>query len=166
MKYIVLDLDDTLIHAFSPTWACKLTLPAPHNIMNAGCGMYCLHVRPWFRQFVEWCHEQDYEIVIFSAGSESYVNDITKTLWQDFDKKPSVVMSARELDSGYVKTIDAIIRKLGPSVTKNQIVCVDDLREHYVNDLDRVVWVDSWDGKLNDCELVTIQDCIIKMFHN
>lgn len=164
----MLDLDETLIHA---DHQCK-AIDNHYEIVITGYA-YCVHIRPWFYQFIQWCQEQQYKIIVFSAATPKYVNAVVDYLWEKLEWKPVFILSAINLKydcitGGYnIKKIQTIIDvSHGLVDNRNQLVCIDDYRIHYPGDLDRVIWVDEWSNPNDDsdCELVTIQDCIIKMF--
>ena len=68
-KYLILDLDETLIHSVEKTENCQVTLPD-----NNGADIR-MNVRPYVREFLQNM-SQFYQIYVFTASTKSYAEPI------------------------------------------------------------------------------------------
>lgn len=160
LKYIVLDLDGTLVHHtnFHPH---KSNESYEHIILSYKDKSGCLHFRPHYKELLIWCHDvMRYEFIVFSSASEDYVTRVTDLLFKDLNFYPVHVFDSRHINIiTYNKQLNWIIELLG--VTKNDIVCIDDSKDNYQDHKDRILLIEEWDGYSQDNELITIRNLLL-----
>jgi 2-hydroxy-3-keto-5-methylthiopentenyl-1-phosphate phosphatase len=159
-KIIILDLDGTLVHS---TEKCDIpcTYKNGHILLRNNSR---LHLRPYYKDFLSWCNEQTYEIIIYSAAYETYVNDVVALLFKDLDFKPVAIFDSSSLRGPtYNKTVSDIITNDENSV----IVIIDDDCDNYKNDRKKLILIKEWTIDLRkaelDRELLLIQNDIFNL---
>lgn len=153
--YIILDLDETLVHSFESTDGdaydanyIKTLRPEirervyaiPERDMGGdpedGRIMVWGVFRPDLRQFISFCCSYFRKVIIWSAGSKEYVHAIVKLFTKDINMKITILTKddcykSKTDDGFYSKPIKSIERELGINL-ENTFVCDDrDTAFHY-----------------------------------
>lgn len=74
MSTIILDLDHTLIHSVKPDK--DMIENHDFTITLSGDNKYNLYKRPFLHEFIEFCFKYFEKVIIWSAGTEDYVDMI------------------------------------------------------------------------------------------
>lgn len=155
---LILDLDLTLVHSFH----CE-KLHCEHKIIPDHQNTFCTHFRPNLSRFLNWCNSKKYKIVIYSAASKRYVQQIVNAIFEKRKKKPVLILDITHLTRGsfyYTKKIDVVKEHLADGA--DFFVAIDDDPKNYEDD-ERVVRVTPWKSG-QDVELLAIQTKITKLF--
>ena len=157
---LILDLDETLIHADKGD--CAFT----HDFEVFD---YKVVKRPYLNDFLENC-SKDFRIAIWSSASDEYVDEIVRIIKPDFlnlefvwgrsraTYKPTVDLSETgysDLDHfHYIKRLKKI-KPLGYSLEKTLIV--DDTPHKSKENYGNAIYVKEFNGKLEDNELLILE---------
>lgn len=167
-KTLVLDLDSTLVDSrfcYEPN--CDHEIICSGGIYSSGT-MLCVHLRPKTHEFLQWCYDQGYQLIIFSAASEEYVNKVTELLFRDFDFKPTAVLTCNhlihmEFNSNaiyYTKTLQTVSNLTG--IQKESLLAIDDSDHNYQGESENVILIKAWDiTQPMDRELESIRETIV-----
>jgi hypothetical protein len=159
-KYIVLDLDSTLIHA---SVLCTKTqhpnLLAKKVAINQK--IYCVHFRPYLHTFLDWCDERGLRFIIYSSAYEEYVHKITKCIFDERKNKPFKILCSDHLDTAnYAKTFDKILEHAQIPATQI-LIAIDDWHMNFSNDNpDQVYLIKEWENQENDNCLLHVMGLI------
>lgn len=137
---LILDLDNTLVHALSSKERKKkYDLTTENNRMRkcnfiVDCGdncFYYVYKRPGVDNFLKRvCEVFDY-VIVWSAGSEDYVNPTVEKLFKNQEKKPRYIIS-QETFGMIEKDIENLI-KSDPKINQKQLWFMDDIPERILN---------------------------------
>jgi len=108
-RYIVLDLDATLLHTFDNYKALSKLISGDNNLGYLKSRIYNLKLfnpssnknykyynmwgiyRPFLAEFVEYIIQEFDDIFIWSAGTEKYVNSIVDLIFEPYNYKPKII---------------------------------------------------------------------------
>lgn len=133
-KYIVLDLDATLINTFNTkSGKCILKMSKNNNdLAYLRSKMYSINtidwdeqgkeyeisflgvIRPYLEEFIEYLIERFDEIFIWSAGSKGYVNSVTEFIFNPHKYKPKIIFVNKEtVFDGYtvIKPLEKLLEQ-------------------------------------------------------
>lgn len=161
-KDIILDMDETLLHTFSHLDSDDIvdlinareeitdrvyTCHVPDLDMRPGSGINRLVtgiVRPGFEDFMRFCYENFTKVIIWSAGTNNYVNRVIEEACAEVGL-PDLILTrencVRTLN-GYEKPIAVLqdtFPKLGVSLRTTLIV--DDRETSFISNLDNGVLI-------------------------
>ena len=148
-KTIVLDLDETLIHA-SPT------IPNPdHTIsrINPDGSSICIRVniRPYAKDFLKILSGLA-DIIIFTAGMKSYADPVLSLLDpnKEFIKARFYRESCISHPTGFVKDLTVLKKDL------RDVLLIDNLAISFSNQKENGILISSWYGDKSDNELLLL----------
>lgn len=156
MKIVVLDLDETLISSVP----CFRYAVKCNPIFSDGY-LHDIHIRPYVSEFIDWCFDNNLEIVVFSAAYSEYVSKITSILFDGKRKQPLLVMDGEYLEihqvtGDYTKSlrnVESLLKEKNPNLRDEnmEFVVIDDSKKNYINFEmrmdDRVFLIPEWDGE-------------------
>lgn len=157
-KLLILDLDETLIHA------SKVPLTRAHDFV---AGPYFVYKRPYLEEFIDFCF-RFFKVAVWTSSSQLYAQTIAETLFSQgysleflFARDRCVRRFDPELQSFfYIKDLSKVKKK---GYTLEQIIMLDDtpqkLSRHYGN----LVRVKEWLGDESDDELKIIQPFLLEL---
>lgn len=130
MRVIILDLDHTLVHSvkildddnFDKDESCG------SNGVQLNTGYVCFK-RPNVDVFLRWCFRKFDRVLIWSAGTNNYVNEIIDVMFGEFSF--DLVLGRNECDYGYYKDFTSKIvrdkfRKKSIHIKRSDVYFVDD----------------------------------------
>lgn len=150
-KLLVLDLDETLIHATEKS----------NYVHHFIVGPYIVFKRPNLEKFLNFCNE-NFEIGIWTSSTEDYANEIVKEiipkhidikfLWSRDRCIREMNYETAEID--WIKDLKKL-KKKGYSL--NNIVVVDDSPEKLKRQYGNLVKVEPFFGNNDDSELEKLE---------
>lgn len=108
-RYIVLDLDATLLHTFDNYKALAKLISEENNLAYLKSRIYNLKLfnpssnknhkyysfwgiyRPFLAEFVEYIIQEFDDIFIWSAGNEKYVKSVVDLIFEPYEYKPKII---------------------------------------------------------------------------
>jgi len=168
---LVLDLDETLIHASETA----LHRPADFTLFD-----YHVYKRPHLAEFLDACARW-FELAVWSSGSDDYVEEIVATIFPDPKRlhftwgrsRTTLGPAARAGHDGfhaalqdrhYLKPLTKIVRR--GRWPLERILIVDDTPEKCARNYGNAVYVKPFEGDERDDELrrlapylVSLKDC-------
>jgi RNA polymerase II subunit A small phosphatase-like protein len=152
-KLIILDLDETLIHATET----PLEHPADFQIEP-----YHVYKRPFLESFLFWCFEW-FEVAIWTSSSPSYAKTIVSTIFDDLTQLAFVWDSRRctiAYDHDYFEYFSRKnlkkVKRLG--YLPEAIIVVDDTPQKWQQSYGNLVCVKPFEGDPQDDELLHLAD--------
>ncbi len=156
-KLLILDLDETLIHASTIT-------PKNGNKHDFMFERYYVYKRPFLKQFLEYCLI-NFQVAVWSSASEEYVEHVVREIFPDTGKllfiwgrkKCTTRISEKDRYSSYfsgpvqLKNLRKVKRK-GYDL-KNVIVIDNTLICHQKN-YGNVIHIENFEGNPEDYELI------------
>lgn len=153
---LVLDLDETLVHA--EEFAKALAGLTPDFTTSE----YVVYKRPHLDEFLSrmWKH---YDIAVWSAAGTLYVNRVVEVVFADH-KQPVFVFSGvrttrrfdhDRMEAYYIKDLKKV-RKKGFDLRR--VLIVDDLQLNAQRNYGNAVYVDEFNGEQDDNELLLLAD--------
>lgn len=143
---IVLDLDETLVSVD----CCSRGPDCMHRTFMHSWSVFDVHLRPYCHDFLDWCEER-FDIIIFSAADQEYVQKVTDIIFESRAVKPVAVMDARHLCHDYTKSFKEVEKITGYL----DLVAVDDKKRNYKFEESRVIYIKEWKtGQHEDVELL------------
>jgi RNA polymerase II subunit A small phosphatase-like protein len=153
---LVLDLDETLVHAEEFAKALQGLTP------DFTTSEYVVYKRPHLDEFLSrmWKH---YDIAVWSAAGTLYVNRVVEVIFADH-KQPVFVFSGvrttrrfdhDRMEAYYIKDLKKV-RKRGFDLRR--VLIVDDLQLNAQRNFGNAVYVDEFNGEKDDNELLLLAD--------
>ena len=158
---LVLDLDETLVHA--EEFAKALSGLTPDFTTSE----YVVYKRPHLDEFLSrmWKH---YDIAVWSAAGTLYVNRVVEVIFADH-KQPVFVFSGvrttrrfdhDRMEAYYIKDLKKV-RKKGFDLRR--VLIVDDLQLNAQRNFGNAVYVDEFNGEQDDKELLLLADYLERL---
>lgn len=161
---LILDLDETLIHATEK----KLATEHDFTVFD-----YFVYKRPFLDQFIEQC-DQIFDLAVWSSASEDYVQEIVKHIFlEDINLKfvwsrnrctPKISLQLDDFYNysldvnsyyGYTKQLKKVRRK---GFSLKQVLIVDDTPAKVINSYGNAIYIKEYKGEKSDKEL----ECLAK----
>lgn len=151
MKLLVLDLDETLIHAAETPFA--------HG-WDFTFHCYYVYKRPHLDKFIEYCLKH-FQVAVWTSSSESYANEIVRNIFPNpadlrfmFARNKCVHRFDSELvDYYYLKDLNKV-KKMGFSL--KDIIAIDDSPEKFKRHYGNLVRIKPFEGDCRDSELLRL----------
>jgi TFIIF-interacting CTD phosphatase-like protein len=185
LKCIVLDIDETLLctqkmpyelsnfilknekdEKFNPLIDrfYKISIDTSDNptpiIMN---GVF----RPHLPEFLNFCKENFELVIIWSAGSQEYVESIVKLFKQKFMFEPHFFMTKNDLvfiDDGFYKELEKIIADrifLKNIISLNNMIVLDDNEMTFDLNYDNAIHIPQYNPSISFESLLKDDDCLL-----
>lgn len=161
---LVLDLDETLVHTGFHT----VGTPSDHKYVLDVDG-YKMRgtIRPYARQFLKFVHHFSERVIIWSAGTASYVKSVVEVLYDGMSEKPSMVLSRNDchkVPHGSEFFYSKPIRTLAERIIYNpdQVVMLDDKLHTFIFNPDHGVQVPEYKGESQDEGLLNLMEWMSK----
>jgi len=157
---LVLDLDETLVHAQLSEW---IDIPHPPSfsvkVDTGGVTQeFAIWERPGLREFVERVAEL-FEVVVFTASQKSYADRVLNAL--DPNRRLFRFRLFRDhcvfYDGAFLKDLSVLGRDL------SKVVIVDNSPHAFGFQLDNGVPIESWMGDQSDEELKRLLPFLVKL---
>lgn len=130
-KVIILDIDNTLINSVKPF---------DHDIkcdFHICFKQYMVFKRPHVDEFIVHCFETFDNVIVWSAATRNYVDEIVDNLFGPI-QMPHVVLARENCSSNNIKNlvlVRQILKKHGINIHKSTIYFIDD-KPHNIQNLD------------------------------
>ena len=141
-KLLVLDLDETLIHAQDKHFPY-----ATHNTFH-----YYLAVRPGLESFLDAIHLY-YDLMIWSNNGQEYIDEIMDSFWPKhlplvdiFTSNESSIKYENGYGIPFFKEIKKIAKRHG-EYSKNQILAIDDKPQVHKRNYGNLIAISPFHGK-------------------
>ncbi|GKA34585.1 Dullard phosphatase domain containing protein, eukaryotic [Tanacetum coccineum] len=161
-KTVVLDLDETLIHStiFRDT-SVAITPPINYDFLVSFGGEEVIAYvtkRPFVDEFLQYLNQNNFEVVIFTAGTKEYASPVLDKLDPNGFISHRLYKDSRKLVDGkyYVKDLSNLGRDL-----KN-VVIVDDKSRSYELQPENGIPIKRFIDDLQDNELKKLMDSFFK----
>jgi len=154
-RYLVLDLDNTLIYARPTIEVGRLGQDEFAFRVLPNRNFYKTKVRRHVKEFLRAMIAKGYKLIVWSAGSEYYVKCIVAELFKDIDYE--YVLTFNHLTNGKVK-IMTTIKDMVKGIDINQVRLLDDNRVHEPSQEKNFVYIEPFEGGQDDALLQAIVD--------
>jgi hypothetical protein len=151
---IILDVDNTLIHAVKK---CKLSEHAIDMSCYIKTANYYVALRPNIIQFIEFCFTTTPYVILWSAGTLEYINEVCKFLISTYSFYKIITRSTYgiiEKNLEFIYTDDII--------DKATIIFIDDVPTRITSIRDNVIVFDikpfNHTEIKSDVELISMQE--------
>ncbi|SFP91595.1 carboxy-terminal domain RNA polymerase II polypeptide A small phosphatase [Variovorax sp. 770b2] len=146
-KLLVLDLDETLIHATESTLS--------HD-EDFRVGPYRVHLRPHLADFLSSVLAQ-FKVGIWTASGESYASQVVERIFPngalEFMWSSARCTTARDFTTGGYQTIKNLQKLKSKGYPLESIIAVDDTPAKYARSYGNLVTVREFLGDRSDAEL-------------
>jgi hypothetical protein len=126
IECIILDIDNTLVHAVNPRLVDPLWLT---KFETRNSKDYCIFLRPGLHKFLDYIFSK-YKVGVFSAGDSEYVNFVANNIIANSSRKIEFVLSNKDFEvckyeTGDLKSISWVNQKY-PKFSINNTLIIDD----------------------------------------
>ena len=129
--FIVLDIDRTLLISDGDVQGEMLKFCQSERFFNPDTGM-SIQLRPGAQRLVDFCRENAFHSILFSAGNEEYVEDVGSLLGCDaFSARQFWEQKKPWSKGGVQKDLDLLLFERYPSISKSQVLIIDDKVDVY-----------------------------------
>lgn len=162
-KTLILDLDDTLIKTIKEDDCKNLTEEMKTNLKFANIGKESIVFflpRPHLTEFLE-ALSQFYELIVFSAGTEEYVNTIVNIIDPDCKYISTILTRAHCIKvntSLYIKDLTI----LDDRNLKNMII-IDNMAFSFSYQIENGIYIPSFTGESDDSELPKLKEFLLSI---
>lgn len=153
-RYLVLDLDNTLIYAQPVTEIGKLGDREFAFRVIPSRNLFRTVIRRHVETFLRTMREKGYKLIVWSAGSEYYVKCIVAELFKEIDYE--YVMTFNHLTER--KKIMTTIKEVMNTIDIDQVRLLDDNRDHEPDQEKHFVYIKPFKGVQDDALLQAIED--------
>ncbi len=151
-KLLVLDLDETLVHATEHT----LGREPDFKVFE-----YNIYKRPGLDKFLQQCLEL-FDVAVWTSSGEDYAGQVVDVIFKDLGELKIVLTSQHcvrrfDHDLGYfynIKDLRKIKKKTGYAL--DSIIMVDDSKEKLERNYGNAVFVKEFIGQEDDDELIKL----------
>ena len=152
MKYIILDLDSTVVDNL---YDCDCSNHVPILVSNH---IIFVHLRPGAHEFINKFQSQGYKFIVFSNNPFEYVSRVSSVVFRNLEP-PIYLLTEDDMipnnHSGmYVKDLKYVSNKLKIDIAN--LIAIDDNVNMYPYDTN-VIYISPWNVHIkNDEELLKI----------
>ncbi|GJW49705.1 Dullard phosphatase domain containing protein, eukaryotic [Tanacetum coccineum] len=159
-RTVVLDLDETLIHStiFRDT-SIPITPPVNYDfLVTFGREVAYVKKRPYVDEFLQFLNQNNFEIVIFTAGTKEYASPVLDRLDPYGFISHRLYRDSRKLVNRkyHVKDLSNLGRDL------RNVLIVDDKQRSYKLQPENGIPIKRFIDDLHDDELKKLMDCFFK----
>ena len=153
-NFVILDIDKTLIYAENITCDTIPNLKENQFIINSITydDLFLINVRNHFGRFFNFLKEKKIKILVWSAGEESYVKQISNVLFGR-DSLTYLLTNKHMLDE--TKNLNEIYKFI-EDFDINKSVLVDDIVENGKYNPDKIIVIKPLRKNENDDELLNV----------
>lgn len=191
IKYIVLDLDATLINTStrsSDNVMSRLSLFKNKKNIKLRDHVYTLNLtdfvtpgegiqktyvgiyRPHMREFIDFCLKYFDEVIIWSAGLDKYVKELCRKIFPVKGKQPIIIYTRDDCvlkkDSSLFKPLDKLYKDkvLGGRATEKNTFVLDDTYQTFTYNEENAIHIPAYDPEVTQKEIKTRDDdCLLKL---
>ena len=151
MKLLILDLDETLIHAVEK--------PLEHKA-DFKTDFYYVYKRPFINEFIEFCF-QTFKVGIWTTAGEYFARDVVSNVFSNdytlefvwSHKRCTRVFDPEFIDYYYVKDLKKL-KRCGYCL--EEMIMLDDTPRKLERNYGNLIRVTEWLGDLRDRELLLL----------
>lgn len=157
--HVILDLDETLIHASlgkklpntSRPVSFTFQLPASSGPRSRASTTVYVYKRPWLAPFLRFLFSSGIHVSVYTAATRDYCTKIVNKIFTPSQRKQLKCVLAREnlrlskSPSGYVSDYDKCLRSHGFNLRNT--VLVDDRLRNIVRNKGNGIIVPAWEGR-------------------
>ncbi len=160
-RYIVLDLDNTLIYARPVLEVDRLKSNEFAFAVQPNGSIYKVKIRDHFGHFIDYLLTNGYKLIVWSAGSEHYVKSITERIF----KREQIVhlLTYNDLTDGKIKILDDLRQHI-KDIDMEHVRLLDDNTIHKPGQEKHFIHIKPFKGGADD-GLLNAMDDIDKSFH-
>lgn len=159
---LVLDLDETLIHASYS----ELDRQPDFTFNN-----YYVYKRPYLNEFLAECSKY-YDLAVWSSAGDIYVqevvrNIITKSIRLEFSWGESKLVCSYssepwKMDVQYLKDLRKVVQK---GFALDRILIVDDDPEKLQRNYGNAIYINKFNGEADDMELLALAEYLKTLYN-
>lgn len=138
-KTLILDLDETLVH-FS-------TFPPHSEVDTLKFGTNYVFLRPGLKEFLEYAR-QNFEVFIFTAGTEEYANPILLEIMPWMDQCHKLFRDSCYIEKGHFRKDASILDR-----DKKDVIIIDDSSSTFKSNPRNTIPIARWEGAPGDSQL-------------
>ena len=157
---IVLDLDNTLIYSRSPSEKPK-GVASPKRIRYFSALGYDVAMRPGLVAFLNFIRKRFNKVIVWSAGTEKYVNSIVDNIFSKVGYRPDAILSRGDCvqmkeEQVYTKPLYKLV-EMGYVKSLDNVVLLDDLATNFAPNPSNGIHIPSFEGS-EDNHLIKLMD--------
>lgn len=164
---IILDLDETLIRTFRPEDKMdpKLRKHKDYFKFTIGGEKFEGIKRPYLDEFLLFLSRIANPIIIFTAATRNYAEEIIKVIFPHPERQPFALFSQENCTGkSVIKPIDLVFEKHGDFMDENSLLILDDRQSAYFeSDQGNLVVIPKFTGNLNDNMLKRTKDLFLNL---
>lgn len=153
-RYLVLDLDSTLIYAQAVERVTHLKDNEFCFRVNPGKNFFKVTIRKHLETFIKTILSKGYRIIVWSAGSENYVKNVTSYLFRNIPLEH--VLTFNHLTDESVKIMETLKNYI-PEIDLDHVRLLDDNRIHQSGQEKHFVYIKPFKGEQDDELMNAIQ---------
>ena len=158
MQLLILDMDETLIHATEH----ELDRDSDFRV-----GSYFVYERPYLKEFLAFC-QQHFKIGIWTTAGSEFAQAVFESAFpQNYPvefiwsrKQCTRAYDPELMESYYIKNLAKLKRK---GYLLEQIIMVDDTPRKLERNYGNLVRIKSWMGEANDGELLRLKSYLLEL---
>ncbi len=158
-KLLVLDLDETLIHA------TEESLGREADFM---VGTYHVYARPYLKEFLQYAF-REFDVGVWTSAGAQYAKDIVSEVFKD--SVPLFLFSShrctlrRDFNTDEYVPIKRLSKLKSMGYRLEQIIAVDDTAAKYNENYGNLVHIQEYKGEANDAELRLLSEYLAELAH-
>ena len=158
LKLLILDLDETLIHATEKPLIRKA---------NFQTDFYYVYKRPFIEEFLQFCHH-NFKVGVWTTAGEYFARDVVSHLFDDNCALEFVwsynrctrVFDSEFLDYYYVKDLKKLKRR---GYSLSEMMMVDDTPRKLERNYGNLIRITEWFGDSEDRELLLLIEYLTEL---
>lgn len=150
MKLLILDLDETLIHATEE--------PLTHQA-DFKTELYSVYKRPFVDRFLAFCF-QNFKVGVWTTAGKEFAEEVVQNIFADYTleflwsyQRCTRIFDPETLDVYYIKNLKKLKRK---GYHLKEMIMVDDTPRKLARNYGNLVRVTEWLGDQSDRELLLL----------
>ena len=151
-KLLVLDLDETLIHA------TEQSLEREADFM---VGKYHVYARPYLKEFLQYAF-REFDVGVWTSAGAQYAKDIVSEVFKD--TVPLFLFSSlrctlrRNFNTNEYVPVKRLSKLKSMGYRLEQIIAIDDTPEKHKENYGNLVHIQEYKGEANDAELPLLSE--------
>lgn len=159
MKLLILDLDETLIHARNS----ELDTPCPSFNFEE----YTIYRRPYLEDFLAFC-EKHFKVAIWTSSSEEYATKVVQEIFEnnyplEFVWSRERCVRKRNLIDDTVIWLKDLRKVKNKGFKLEHVIVVDDTPAKLGRNYGNHVYIKPFEGNAEDCELTFLMKYLLEL---